>query len=78
MFAQLVLARIIEPVSKPGSLRVLEEAGAAAASYRTATRPLRVYARAVEAEAVRHYQRPTMAIWHMSTPSAGKSSALRR
>ena len=45
MFAQLVLARIIEPVSKLDSLRVLEEAGAAAASYRTVTRRLRVYAR---------------------------------
>ena len=32
VFAQLVLARIIEPVSKLDSLRVLEEAGAAAAS----------------------------------------------
>jgi hypothetical protein len=28
VFWQLVLARIIEPSSKPGSLRVLEEAGA--------------------------------------------------
>jgi hypothetical protein len=32
VFAQLVLARIIEPVSKLDSLRVLEEAGVAAAS----------------------------------------------
>jgi hypothetical protein len=32
VFRDLVLARIIEPVSKPDSLRVLEEAGAAAAS----------------------------------------------
>ena len=45
VFAQLVLARIIEPVSKLDSPRVLEEAGAAAASYRTVTRRLRVYAR---------------------------------
>ncbi len=45
VFAQLVAARIIEPVSKLDSLRVLEEAGAAAASYRTVTRRLRVYAR---------------------------------
>jgi hypothetical protein len=45
VFAQLVLARIIEPVSKLDSLRVLEKAGAAAASYRTVTRRLRVYAR---------------------------------
>jgi hypothetical protein len=44
VFAQLVLARIIEPVSKLDSSRVLEEAGAAAASYRTVTRRLRVYA----------------------------------
>ena len=32
VFRQLVLARIIEPVSKLDSLRVLEEAGAAAPS----------------------------------------------
>jgi hypothetical protein len=40
----MVLARIIEPVSKLDSLRVLEEAGVAAASYRTVTRRLRAYA----------------------------------
>jgi hypothetical protein len=45
VFAQLVAARIIEPVSKLDSLRVLEEAGAAAASYRTVTRRLREYAK---------------------------------
>ncbi len=45
VFLQLVLARIIEPVSKLDSLRVLEEAGAAAASYRTVTRRLPVYAK---------------------------------
>jgi len=45
VFAQLVLARIIEPVSKLDSLRVLEEAGAEAASYRTVTRRLRKYAK---------------------------------
>jgi hypothetical protein len=44
VFAQLVLARIIEPVSKLDSLRVLEEAGAVAASYRTVTRRLRAFA----------------------------------
>lgn len=44
VFAQLVLARIIEPVSKLDSARVLEEAGAAAASYRTVTRRLRAFA----------------------------------
>src|SRR5215469_13944426 len=45
VFAHLVTARIIEPVSKFDSLRVLEEAGVAAASYRTVTRRLRVYAK---------------------------------
>jgi Transposase DDE domain len=44
VFAQLVLARIIEPVSKLDSLRVREEAGAAAAPYRTVTRRLRAFA----------------------------------
>jgi hypothetical protein len=45
VFRQLVIARIIEPVSKLDSLRVLEEAGVAAASYRTVERRLRVYAK---------------------------------
>jgi hypothetical protein len=45
VFFQLVAARIIEPVSKLDSARVLEEAGAAAASYRTVTRRLREYAK---------------------------------
>ena len=45
VFLQLVLARIIEPVSKLDSVRVLEEAGVAAASYRTVTRRLRAYAK---------------------------------
>ena len=36
---QLVLARIIEPVSKLDSLRVLEEAGVGAASYPTLHAP---------------------------------------
>jgi hypothetical protein len=45
VFAQLVLARIIEPVSKADSARVLEEAGVAPASYPTVNRRLRVYAR---------------------------------
>jgi Transposase DDE domain len=44
VFRQLVLARIIEPVSKLDSLRVLEEAGMAPAPYRTVTRRLRVFA----------------------------------
>jgi len=45
VFFQLVLARIIEPVSKLDSLRVLEEAGVAPASYPTVNRRLRAYAR---------------------------------
>jgi hypothetical protein len=45
VFAQLVLARIIEPVSKLDSLRVLEEAGIAAVSYATLRRRLPAYAR---------------------------------
>jgi len=45
VFRQLVIARIIEPVSKLDSLRVLEEAGVVPASYPTVCRRLRVYAR---------------------------------
>src|SRR5215813_1487809 len=45
VFAQLVLARIIEPVSKLDSLRVLEEAGVTPASYRTLKRRLPAYAK---------------------------------
>jgi Transposase DDE domain len=45
VFAQLVLARIIEPVSKADSLRVLEEAGLAGPSYATLKRHLPAYAR---------------------------------
>ena len=45
MFAQLALARIIEPLSKQDSLRVLQEAGVEPASYRTVTRRLRVFAK---------------------------------
>ena len=44
VFRDLVLARIIEPVSKLDSLRVLEEARVAPASYRTVKRRLPVYA----------------------------------
>ena len=44
VFQHLVLARIIEPASKLDSLRVPEEAGAPAASYRTVTRRLPAYA----------------------------------
>jgi hypothetical protein len=46
VFFQLVAARVIEPVSKLDSLRVLGEAGLAAASYPTLNRRLPVYARA--------------------------------
>ena len=42
VFRHLVLARIIEPVSKLDSLRVLEEAGVAPASYPTLKRRLPV------------------------------------
>src|SRR5689334_8900309 len=45
VFRDLVLARIIEPASKLDSLRVLEEAGVAAASYATVKRRLPAYAR---------------------------------
>jgi hypothetical protein len=44
VFRQLVLARIIEPVSKLDSIRVMEEAGIAPASYRTIERRLPAYA----------------------------------
>jgi hypothetical protein len=44
VFFQLVATRIIEPVSKLDSLRVLEEAGITPAPYRTVTRRLRVFA----------------------------------
>ena len=44
VFAQLVLARIIEPVSKLDTLRVLEEAGLAS-SYATLKRRLPAYAK---------------------------------
>jgi hypothetical protein len=44
VFRELVLARIIEPVSKLDSIRVLEEAGVAPASYRTIERRLPAYA----------------------------------
>ncbi|MGH3678499.1 MAG: IS1634 family transposase [Mycobacterium sp.] len=48
VFRSLVLARIIEPTSKLDSLRVLEEVGLTAPSYRTVKRRLRVYADAGE------------------------------
>ena len=45
VFRHLVLARIIEPVSKLDSLRVLEEAGLPGVSYRTVARRLPAYAK---------------------------------
>jgi hypothetical protein len=45
VFRGLVLARIIEPVIKADSLRVLEEAGLAAPSYATLKRRLPAYAK---------------------------------
>ena len=57
-FRQLVLARIIEPVSKQDSLRVLQEAGVDAVSYPTLNRRLPVYAtQAWRAAAVRGVRR---------------------
>jgi hypothetical protein len=44
VFQQLVLAGIIEPASKQGSLRVLKEAGAPAPSYPTLNRRLLAWA----------------------------------
>jgi hypothetical protein len=44
VFRLLVAARVIEPVSKLDSLRVLEEAGVAAPSYATVKRRLPAYA----------------------------------
>jgi hypothetical protein len=46
VFRHLVLARSIEPTSKLDSIRVLQEAGIAPASYRTVTRRLPIYATA--------------------------------
>jgi hypothetical protein len=46
VFRRLVLARIVEPASKLDSLRVLEETGVSAPSYRTLLRRLPVYAKA--------------------------------
>jgi hypothetical protein len=45
VFEQLVVVRIIEPVSKADSAWVLEEAGVVPASYPTVNRWLRVYAK---------------------------------
>jgi hypothetical protein len=45
VFFQLAAARVIEPVSKLDSARVLEEAGVAPVPYRTVTRRLRAFAK---------------------------------
>jgi hypothetical protein len=45
VFRQLVLARVIEPVSKLDALRVLAEAGIETVTYRTLTRRLGEYAK---------------------------------
>lgn len=44
VFRQMVLARIIEPTSKEDSIRVIEETGTPAPSYRTIKRRLPTYA----------------------------------
>jgi transposase IS4 family protein len=44
VFKQLVLAQLIEPTSKRDSIRVLDEMGIPAASYRTWKRRLALYA----------------------------------
>jgi hypothetical protein len=44
VFAQLVLARILEPTSKLDSARVLAEAGLRSASYATVKRRLPAFA----------------------------------
>lgn len=44
VFRQLVLARIVEPTSKEDSIRVLDEIGVNATSYRTIKRRLPIYA----------------------------------
>jgi hypothetical protein len=44
VFRALVLARVVEPVSKLDTIRVLEEIGVSAPGYRTIRRRLPVYA----------------------------------
>jgi hypothetical protein len=53
VFRHLVLARIIEPTSKPDALRVLDEVGIAAPAYRTLKRPPARVCRAGVAAATR-------------------------
>ena len=63
--------RIIEPVSKLDSLRVLEEAGVAAASYRTVLRRLPAYAKEAFRqglpEACAAHARPGQVLYDVST-----------
>jgi hypothetical protein len=83
VFRQLVLARIIEPASKLDSLRVPEEAGVAAASYRTLKRRLPVFAdpawRAGHAPGTRAWARrawcSTTSARCISRPASGRGSA---
>jgi hypothetical protein len=71
VFRELVLARIIEPVSKLDSLRVLEEAGVAPASYATLKRRLPAYAKASGGRSCPRRCRAR-------GPGAGQPGALRR
>jgi hypothetical protein len=75
VFRDLVLARIIEPVSKLDRLGVLAEAGVAAASYRTVKRRLPVYARdswrqKISAACAAHagLGRASLVLYDVSTP----------
>ncbi len=72
VFRQLVLARIIEPASKLDSLRVLEETGVSASSYRTVLRRLPVYAKAS------WRQQLAAACAGAHGPGTGEPGALRR
>lgn len=52
MFRQLVAARIIEPPSKVGSLRVIEEAGLTPVTYPTLNRRLPMFAKPAFRQAI--------------------------
>jgi hypothetical protein len=71
VFRRLVLARIIEPVSKPGSIRVLEEAGVPPPSYRTIERRLpdsvEVSAAAVAGPCGARLGAPSLVLYDVST-----------
>ena len=71
VFGQLVAARIIEPVSKADSLRVLEEAGVAGPSYATLKRRLRLCEAGVAAGDLR-------CLRHACRAGPGQPGALRR